>query len=124
VDRVPDEQNRLPGRTDERHGLGDLIRARRLVDQAIGLRRQRRWHVELFLDHMGRILDVDRTRCSCECLTQALPDDLVGLVGVLDAGAVFDRGLEQAGLLDELDAAAANALLGDACALSAQEDDR
>jgi hypothetical protein len=52
---------------------------------------------------------------------QRVPDDLVGLVGVLDVGRELDGRLEPAGLLDELDAVAAHPLLGDPGPLPARK---
>ena len=44
---VADDQHRLLGRTDELGSLGDLVLARGLSDEAVAIRREHRWQIEL-----------------------------------------------------------------------------
>ena len=73
---------------------------------------------------MGRKLDVGRTGCAGHRPANGLVNDLVGLVGILDRAAVLHRRREKAFLLHELDASAPHPPLGDAGALTAEEDHR
>ena len=118
------QQDRIVGRTDQAHRLGDLTLAGALVHQTVPLGRQRVGDVEFFEDHMRRELDVAGAGRSRHRPADRLADDLVGLVGVLDRAAVLDRRCEQPFLLDELDAAAPHPAFGDAGALAAEEDHR
>ena len=124
VNAVAHQQDRALGLADQLRGLGDLARARALIDQSIPARRQRIRDVELFEDDVRRELDVGRSRRAGHRAADRLADDLVGLVGVLDRAAVLDRRREKAFLLDELDAAAPHPPLGDAGPLTAEEDHR
>ncbi len=121
---VPDEQDGLLRRFDELHGLGDHLRARALLHEAIGLGRDRRRHVEIFENHVLRVLDVHRPRRTRLRDAQRLANDLIRLVRVFDARAVLHRGLDQSRLLDELNAAATHPLFRDARTLTAEENDR
>ncbi len=73
---------------------------------------------------MRRILDVGRARRAGHGPADGLVDDLIGLVGVLDGGAVLHRRREERFLSDELDATAPDPALGDAGPLTAEEDHR
>lgn len=118
------QQDRALRFADEFHGLGDLGCPGALIDKPIPVGRQRFCHIELFENDMRRVLDIDGTGRAGHRLADRFVDDLVGLVGVLDGGAVFDRGCEKRFLADELDTAAPHPAFGDAGPLTAEEDHR
>ena len=73
---------------------------------------------------MRGVLDVGRTGRAGHGPADRLVDDLIGLVGVLDGGAVLHRRREEWFLTDELDAPAPDPALGDAGPLAAHENHR
>lgn len=99
---MPDQQDRALGGADQPHRLGHLALTGGLVDQPVPVRRQRVGHVELGEDHVGGVFDVGRAGRAGHGPAQRLVDDLVGLVGVFDGRAVFDRRREKRLLAHEL----------------------
>ena len=120
---MADEEDRILGFADQFGGFVDPVDVRALIDQAITLRHQRRWQVQLFQNDVAGIFDVNRTRRAAHRLANAFTDHFVGLIGIFDRSGIFHRIFEQRHLLHELDAAPADALFGDAGALARQEDD-
>ena len=121
---MADQQDRVLGGADQVGRFLDPVDVRALVDQAIAVRRQRRGQVQFLQDDVAGIFDIDRAGSAAHRLANALTHDLVGLVGIFDRGSIFDAIFEQRHLLHKLDAAATDALFGDAGALARQEDDR
>ena len=121
---MADEQDRLLGVADQLGGLGDAVAVGALHGETVAVRRQRLRHVELLQRHVVRELDIGGSRRARHRDADRLADDLVGLVGIFDRAGILHRILDQRLLTHELDAAAADAPLGDAGALAAEEDHR